>query len=445
MEYGLKLVPSNFVPYFFLLTPYSARPQEGLVFMNSVTRGNIKMAVASVRSTKWRSSLTMLGIVIGVVSVVSVVGVGEGIKHQVSTQISRLGRDLITVRPGQLVQRSSSGTISNVNIFSGVSNLGSLSGADVQTVQAARGVKLAVPLGIVSGSVRAGGASGNQPVVATSPDLPTILHQGMAFGSFFDTNDVNNEPNVAVLGSGAAQSLFHEQAALGHSFNFLGQTFVVRGVFNQFDTNPLSFSTDFNNAIFIPYQTAQSLTNNNVPVFEILAKPSNPTSTAATVNDITDALRRAHQGQQQFTVLQQDESLAITNNILELLTRLVAGVAAISLLVGGVGIMDVMLVSVAERMHEIGIRKALGATDHQILSQFLIEATMLSLAGGITGIILAFLIDFLLHVFTNLTPFISWQVVVLATFVSLLVGVTFGSIPALKAARKDPIDALRNE
>jgi putative ABC transport system permease protein len=412
--------------------------------MSSAMQGNIKNAVMSLRTTKWRSALTMLGIVIGIVSVVTVVAIGEGIKHQVSAQINQLGRDLITIRPGQLVNRSNSGSINGVNFLPDVTTGGSLSNQDIQTVTKTTGVMETVPLGLVSGSVQIGSQTSGVPVIATTSNLPEILNQNMAFGSFFDP-DVSDEPNVAIVGYQAALSLFHEHNAPGHSFNFLGQTFVVRGVFNQFDTNPLSFSTDFNNAIFIPYSTAQAITQNNLTPFEILAKPANPVKTTTVVKNINSSLLSAHQNQQKFTVLQQDESLAVTNNILDLLTKLVAGVAAISLLVGGVGIMDVMLVSVAERMHEIGIRKALGATNQQILNQFLMEATVLSLAGGIIGILIAFFIDYLLHVFTSLTPFIGWQIVVLATFVSLMVGILFGSIPALKAARKDPIEALRNE
>lgn len=406
--------------------------------------GNLKMAIASLRMTKWRSVLTMLGVIIGVTSVVTVVGVGEGIKHQVSAQIDQLGRDLITVRPGQFVDRSTTGSISGVNIFSGADTFGSLSDQDLQTIQSTPGVKMAVPLGLVSGSLQIGGKTANAPIIATSSDFPTILNQNLQYGGFFQS-DTSATPNVAVIGSAAAQSLFHEQAAIGHEFNFLGQPFTVRGVLKSFDTNPFSFSTDLNDAIFIPYQTAQSLTNDNVPLFEILTKPVDSSKTTTTVDDITTQLLKAHQGQQKFTVLQQTESLAVTNHILDLLTRLIAGVAAISLLVGGVGIMDVMLVSVAERMHEIGIRKALGATNHQILSQFLMEATVLSLTGGIIGILLSFLIDYLLFTFTSITPVIGWQVVAIATFVALCVGMIFGSIPALKAARKDPIDALRNE
>lgn len=413
--------------------------------MTSISRGNIKMAVASVRSTKWRSLFTMLGVIIGVVSVVTVVGIGEGIKHQVGGQITQLGRDLITVRPGKLVTQSSNGDISGVNLFAGANNVGTIGAADVARTQAIKGVSLAVPLGLVSGGVQVGNQTFNAlPVVATTADLPTVLGQSPGAGGFFGA-DVSTQPNVAVLGSNAAEAIFHQATPLGHSFQLMGQSFIVQGVFNQFDTNPLSFSTDFNNAVFIPLSTAQTIANNDVPLYELLVKPDDPKQADAIANSISETLTAAYHGQQQFTVLSQNESLAVTNRILDLLTRLIVGIAAISLLVGGIGIMDVMLVSVTERMHEIGIRKALGATNHQILDQFLIESTVLSLTGGLIGILLSFLVDYLLRVFTDLTPAINWQVVVIATFVSLSMGILFGSVPALKAARKDPIEALRNE
>lgn len=413
--------------------------------MSSMSRGNIKMAVASLRSTKWRSLFTMLGVIIGVVSVVTVVGIGDGVKNQVTGQISELGRDLITVRPGKLTTKGAGGALSRASLFTGAATGGSLSQQDLVKIQQAKGVKLAAPLGLVNGNVEVGTQTiSSIPVIATSADLPSVINQPVTSGGFFAA-DTSEQPYVAVIGSGAAETLFHQATPLGSSFEFMGQTFFVQGVFNQFDTSPLSLSTDFNNAIFIPYATAQQMTNNNTQLYEVLAKPNNPSQTNAVVSTISNTLTRTYQNQEPFTVLSQDESLAVTNNILDLLTRLIAGIAAISLLVGGIGIMDVMLVSVTERMHEIGIRKALGATNRQILSQFLIESTVLSLTGGLIGILISLLIDYLLRVFTTLTPEISWQAVVVATVVSFLVGITFGSIPALKAARKDPIDALRND
>jgi putative ABC transport system permease protein len=155
-------------------------------------------------------------------------------------------------------------------------------------------------------------------------------------------------------------------------------------------------------------------------------------------------MNAAHKGQQRFSVLRQDQSLAVTNQILSLLTKLIAGIAAISLLVGGIGIMDVMLVSVAERMHEIGLRKALGASNRQIMLQFMTESAVLSLTGGVIGVIVSLIINFGIRVTTSLTPAISWWAIGISVLVSLLVGVIFGTLPALKAARKDPIDALRN-
>ncbi len=413
--------------------------------MSTVSRGNIKMAIASLKSTKWRSLFTMLGVIIGVVSVVTVVGIGDGIKNQVTGQISQLGRDLITVRSGSISNRGASGILGQASLFSGLGTGGSLSEVDLARVQQAPGVRVAAPLGLVNGSVEVGSQQVNSvPVIATSSDLPNVINQSVSSGGFFSA-DTSSQPYVAVVGSGAAEALFHQVTPLGDSFQFMGQTFIVQGVFNQFDTNPLSFSTDFNDAIFIPFSTAQQLTDNNTQLNEILVKPDSAKQTDAVVGSVNHALSKAYQNQQSFSVLSQNESLAVTNNILNLLTRLIAGVAAISLLVGGIGIMDVMLVSVTERMHEIGIRKALGATNRQILNQFLIESTVLSLTGGFIGIALSLLIDYLLRVFTSLTPSISWLALAIATGVSLLVGVIFGSIPALKAARKDPIDALRNE
>ena len=257
-------------------------------------------------------------------------------------------------------------------------------------VQQTKGVKYAAPLGFVTGTIGVGNAQVSYlPIIATTSDLPSVINQSVTSGGFF-APDTSEQPYVAVLGPGAAEAIFHQAAPLGRSFQFMGQTFFVRGVFSQFDTNPLSFSTDFNNAVFIPDTTAQALTDNNAQLNEILAKPTNPRQANAVAAAISNQLDSAYQNQEQFTVLSQSESLAVTNTILDLLTRLIAGVAAISLLVGGIGIMDVMLVSVSERMHEIGIRKALGATNRQILSQFMIEATLLSLVGGLIGILLSF-------------------------------------------------------
>lgn len=411
---------------------------------SSLTRGHFKAGLDSVRGAKLRSFWTMFGVIIGVASVITVIGIGEGVNRQVSGQIHHLGSDLITIRPAQLHPGGGSGN-GNVSLLSDSSGFsGSLRPRDVTTVAGVKGVSASAPLTVVTGTVS--GDQGNYDqgfVIGTGTDLSSLLNQSVAYGSFLTSND--DGANAAVLGPHAAEALFNEDVPLGRSFNFHGQRFMVRGIFNNFTSTPLGQDTDFNNAIFIPNDVAESLTNNAAPTYEILAKASNVKQTDQVAAAIQKTLDRSHGGQSNLAVLQGNQNLAANQDILSLLTKLVAGVAAISLLVGGIGIMNVMLVSVSERTHEIGIRKAVGATNSQILSQFMIEATTLSVVGGAIGVTLAFIIDLALRLTTNLQPVISWPAVVLAFGVSLVVGVLFGTIPALKAARRDPIEALRSE
>lgn len=410
---------------------------------SSLTRGHLKAGVDSLHGAKLRSFWTMLGVIIGVASVITIIGIGEGVKAQVSGQIHHLGKDLITIRPAQLHPGGGSGN-GNVSLLADSGLGGALNPKDINTVASTNGVVASAPLTVVTGSVS--GVNGNYDdgfVIGTSSDLSSLLNQSVAYGSFLTPDEDGS--NAAVLGQHAAERLFDEDVPLGRSFTFHGQRFIVRGIFNNFNISPLNQETDFNNAIFIPHDVADNLTNNAGLTYEILAKPADPKQTAQVAADIQKALDKAHGGQSNLSVLQSSQNLATSQDILGLLTRLIAGVAAISLLVGGIGIMNVMLVSVAERTHEIGIRKAVGASNSQILSQFMIEASVLSLAGGVLGIALAFFIDISLRVATSLQPIISWQAVVLATGVSLLVGIVFGSVPALKAARRDPIEALRSE
>jgi len=409
--------------------------------MKTPPRIHLKSGLDSVRGAKFRSFWTMLGVIIGVTSVITVVAIGEGIKQQISGQIHHLGQSLITVRPTQLDTNGSGGSATAI---SGLNLSGTLTQNDVKLVSRTQGVAASAPLTLTAGTVSGDNGRYNDGfVIGTNSDLPGLLNQSMAYGGFFDEQTGNG--NVAVLGQHASEALFNEDVPLGRSFTFHGQTFIVQGIFNPFTTTPLSQQVNLNNAIFIPNDAAESLTNNTAPTYEILARASNPKTVDAVAARLRTSLDRAHGGQSGLSVNTANQDVTASNGILELLTRLIAGVAAISLLVGGLGIMNVMFVSIAERTHEIGIRKAVGATNRQILSQFLLESSVLSVAGGVIGVVLAFAIDGLLRVFSDLRPSISWQIVVLATGVSFVVGLVFGTVPAVKAARKNPIEALRNE
>lgn len=410
---------------------------------NSLTRGHLRSGLDSVRSQKLHSFWTMLGVIIGVASVITIIGIGQGVRQQVSGQIHHLGKNLITIQPAPLHPGSGGGN-NSVRLLTNLGVSGSVSSEDVTTIAKTKGVAASAPLSVVTGTVRGDNGSYNGGfVLGTSGDLPSLLNQSVAYGSFLDSGDVGS--NAAVLGPDAAQALFDEDVPLGRSFTFHGQTFIVRGIFNSFNNAPLNQVTDFNKAIFIPIGLANQLTNNASPIYEVLAKPTDTSKTAQVAAAIRHNLNSAHGGQSNLTVAQGNQNLTSSNDVLNLLTGLVAGVAAISLLVGGLGIMNVMWVSVAERTREIGIRKAVGATNRQILSQFIVEATILSLGGGVIGIIIALLIDVGLRLATNLQPAIHWPIVALAAGVSFVVGVIFGSVPALKAARRDPIEALRSE
>jgi ABC-type antimicrobial peptide transport system permease subunit len=408
--------------------------------MKSLARGHLKAGLDSVRGAKLRSFWTMLGVIIGVTSVITVVAIGVGIKQQISGQLHHFGKDIITVRPVQInaADESGLGSVSGLNISA------PLTSKDITTVSHVKGVAASAPLTVISGSVHAdNGVYKGGFVIGTTSDLPSLLNQSLAYGDFWSNEDSGS--NVAVLGQHAADKMFNSDVPLGYSFTFHGQQFIVRGIFNQFSSAPLSQQVDFNNAIFIPNQVAETLSNNTAPTYAILARPSQQSQAHKVAGAIKRELGKAHGDAGSAEVLTGSQNIASSDSILNLLTRLIAGIAAISLLVGGIGIMNVMLVSVAERTHEIGIRKAVGATNHQILSQFMIEASVLSLSGGLIGVVLAFLIDIGIRVSTNLQPVISWQIVALAGGVSLFAGVLFGTIPAVKAARKDPIEALRSE
>ncbi len=407
--------------------------------MKSITLASIRIGLDSVRGSKLRNFWMMFGIIVGVASVIIIVSVGNGIKQQISSQIRSYPKDLISIQPQKFVSTKDTGFNQLSNNFIS----GSLGSADYSIVASVDDVVTSSPLSATSGAVIGdNGVYNSGLVIATSPDFPSLINQSLAYGLFFSTQDMNS--NFAILGQTAAEHMFNIKVPLGKTFTFRGQEFSVVGIFNQFVNAPLLPTVDFNSAIFIPYNVAQTLTNNSTTNFEILAKSSDASRTDETISEIKSSLKSAHNGQTDFTVIRQNQNLSNSNPILGLITQLIAGAAAISILVAGVGIMNVMMVSVSERMREIGIRKAIGATDGQILIQFMVESVYLSLKGGIIGIVLAYLVDLGIRLGTNLKPVFDWKVVALVGGVSLLIGIVFGTLPAIKAARKHPIDALRS-
>jgi putative ABC transport system permease protein len=326
----------------------------------------------------------------------------------------------------------------------GLSNASALTTQDIETVTKTPGVKQLTPLGLLAGEPKADNRTSQHTfVLASSSDAAQVLNQEVAYGEFWDKE--HEDKNMAVIGQNAAQELFKEEIPLGRSFTFRGQEFIVRGVFAPFVNVPFSPTASFDDAIFIPYKVASTITQNGAGFYVILAKTVDPTTVDKTIAATNNTLRQAHGGEQDFSVLGAKDSAKAGGEVVRMLTTWISIVAALSLFIGGVGIMNIMLLNVTERMHEIGVRKAIGATSRQILWQFVFEAAVLSLLGGIIGILVSLSVIGLLHAYTDFNPVISWNAIGIATGVSLVVGVVFGTAPAVKAARKDPIEALRHE
>lgn len=402
--------------------------------------GNIKMAREAIRSAKWRSLLTMLGIIIGVVSVVTTVSLGEGVKQRIVGQINKSGPDLITVRPGRVSERPNLG---GGGIFSTFGS-GSLNETDYKVVESTPGVKSAVPFAYVNGVPHTSTNKYDEGlIIAATEGVPGVLNQKLEYGEFYAKHD--SEKKVAVIGKRVAERLFEENVPIGKLFKVRDEQFVVIGIFEEFDNSPLAPHADYNSAIFIPMGAGREVSAGQSQIYQILVRPADPAAVDLAVSAIKGSLSGAHAGQTDFSVLKQEDNLALANSVLNLLTSFVASIAAISLIVGGIGILNIMFVSVTERTHEIGIRKAVGATNRQILAQFLTEALILSLTGGLLGIVFSLLANYLLRIFTDLTPVLTWPIMIIAVGVSASVGVVFGITPALKAARKHPIDALRHD
>lgn len=402
--------------------------------------GNLKSALSNLSASKFRSLLTMMGIIIGITSVVTVVSLGAGLKNQLVGQINRLGSDVLSVRSGRLDSGLGGANLSLLSLLSA----STLTDKDVQSLQQLPQLSAVAPFDFVTNAARSSSAEANNIyVLGTSPDMPEVTHLNVEFGNFFGPADTKS--NIAVIGSDVAHKLFGEFSPLGESLTINGQQFVIGGVLAPTSGGLLSVAqADYNSSIFIPFDTAESLAGGHSSILQILVKAKDPAKVDEARSAVTNTLAGLH-GNVNFSVLKQDQLLNIASGVINVATRFISAVAAISLLVGGIGIMDIMLVSVSERTREVGLRKAVGATNRQILNQFLTEGLVLTVGGGIIGIVMSLFVDLLLRLYTNWQPLISWPTLVMAVILSVAIGVVFSVAPALKAARKNPIEALRSE
>jgi putative ABC transport system permease protein len=394
---------------------------------------SLRVALRTLGANRVRSALTMLGVVVGVAAVILLVSIGTGVKTTVTGQLEGLGSNLIFVFPQDLGQmRAGAGSTSPFAVRKPLTN------DDAELLERRLGSSaIVVPVLMASVSMKAGNRTWRTNVAAGNSRGTQVFTATLAGGRHYTHTEWLTGARVVALGSEVRDALFPNQDPLGRQVEIEGQRFTVVG---HYRPKGGSFAGSEDNQIYIPSTTAQRLLGTK-RLSEIVIKAVDPAQVGLIQSRTQQALQPRFGAD--VTVLTQDQTLGILSTLLGTLTAMLAGIAGISLLVGGIGIMNIMLVSVSERTREIGIRKAVGARTYDILSQFVIEAMVLSASGGILGIALG------LGVSVALRPWVPVELtagaVALAFAFSAGVGVFFGVYPAIKASQLDPIDALRYE
>lgn len=394
-----------------------------------------KVALQALKSNKIRSGLTMLGIIIGVASVILLVSIGAGLQDFITEQFEELGTDVVMVMPGKFQFQDEAGReggppgIGNNKLTLEVAN---------RLERRAETIEKVLPIVTKSLTAKYSSETHDTAILGTSEDYPEIRNSPVEKGKFFSRSDVDGARKVAVIGKSIEEELFEQTDPVGKKIVLSDKRYTIVGVL---EGKGSIFGQDQDDLVVIPITTATrhfDLQN----LSYIYLKSASTEEIETTVAE-AETLLAKEIDEEDFSVLSPTELLSTVTTILSVLTAALGGIAAISLLVGGIGIMNIMLVSVTERTREIGLRKAVGATPQNILTQFLIEATVLSFTGGVIGITIGFLGALALNQFlkTSVTP---WSVF-LASGVSALVGIVFGVAPAFKASKLNPIDALRYE
>ncbi|MEQ8174222.1 MAG: ABC transporter permease [Syntrophomonadaceae bacterium] len=396
----------------------------------------IQMAWRSLLVNKMRSFLTMLGVIIGVGAVIAMVALSQGTSSGITDRISSMGANLLTISAG-----GSSGPIRGVSTAK-------LTNGDVDAIKTLPLVKyVAAENSTSSATIAYGSTTWTSTVDGTAPELQLIKNWATTQGDFFTASDVTNMNRVAVLGSTVVENLFMNSGSpLGQTIRINGIDFTVIGVLS---TKGSSGGQDQDDIIYIPLSTAQQRLLGSQTVRSINVQATSSEALTPLKEYITTLLRQRHRladtADDDFRIRDMAEVLSTVQDTTKMMSFLLGGIAAVSLLVGGIGIMNIMLVSVTERTREIGVRMAIGASTKAILTQFLIEALLLCLIGGLLGVLLGWGASQLLTLLAGMTMKVSPVMVLVSMGFSLLIGLFFGYYPARKAANSNPIEALRFE
>lgn len=398
---------------------------------------HVRVAMESLRSTRVRTTLTTLGIIIGVLSITLVMALGEGAKKSISDQITGLDSGIILAKPGGADQRNAFSAYSPFSITSA----STLTERDIKSIIELQNTDAVAPLMFINGTVKYKGEQVKGiPIIATTPDFVSLLKLKMASGQF--VNETTNRDTV-VLGNTAAIDLIGSDQARGQEIVIKGRPHTVIGVIKSIRAPINAVGVDLDRSVFVSLDDGKSFNQGIAQIGQVIMKSKDSNKASETAAAIDAALIKNHDGERDFSIVEGKDASQTANAFYDVIVFITAAVAAVALIVGGIGIMNIMLVSVIERTREIGIRKALGASNGQILWQFLIESLTMTVVGGIIGLCGAYIIAFFIATFFGFQPALSWQIVGIAMSLAVGVGVVFGLYPAVKASRKDPIEALR--
>lgn len=399
---------------------------------------HLHLAIDSLRRNRGRTFLSALGIAIGVASIVLILSLTGGINRLISTNSDKNNADLILVRPstGKNTTENIIGELTSNNQFI-KSNLAL---EDINTISDIPEVSAAAPVAASTSAIKIGDRTiQSVSIVATNPEFANVASLHLKNGQFLDSS---LRKNVAVLGYGIAMQQFGGTEAITKTFTYNGKHFMVVGVLDELN-DPINYNgVNLDESIIIDINYASTF-ESSIQIQQINVRTATTDAVQKAAETIKQKLIETKNGNENFSVITSAEDMHPAGSLLSIISSMLTLVASISLVVGGVGIMNIMLVSVSERTREIGIRKSVGASSSNILLQFLFESVILSLIGGILGFILGYIGAFVISLVTPFAPHISWQILIITGSVSLIVGILFGIYPAIKAATKDPIASLK--
>ena len=408
--------------------------------MALLLRTHYKLAKTAIRENRTRSFLTCLGIAIGVASIILILSLMGSVSNLVRTEVNEIGADLIVVRPNATKDAITDVVeeLTSANSF----QKSSLTLNDVKAISDVEGVTAVSPIAISTNTVNSEkNTISSVPILGTNTDFIKIEPLSLRFGAFITKQ---NETHSVVLGHTLSLALFNTvNSTVGQMITIMGEKFMVVGVLDEVNRTINFDNIDFDNALIMDAAALDKATG-STQIQQINIKAANTDSLPQISADIEKTLTNQKLGDQNFSVTYGNDITHPAGSLFMIVSGMLTLVAAISLIVGGIGVMNIMLVSVSERNHEIGVRKAVGASSRNILMQFLLEALILSILGGIFGLVLGYILAFIISTITPFAPFISWEILLITLGTTLIVGILFGIYPALKAAAKNPIDSLKH-